>query len=55
MLFINFLIIFLQHGASLEYRDQDDFTALMVAIAATHCDSANILLEYGADPNVRYL
>lgn len=42
-----------QHGASLEERDQEQFTALMLAIQATHCESAQLLIDYGADPNVR--
>jgi ankyrin repeat protein len=43
----------IQHGALLEERDQDQFTALMLAIQATHGESAQLLLEYGANPNVR--
>ena len=43
----------LQHGANLEERDQNQFTALMLAIQATHLESAQLLLEYGADPNVQ--
>ena len=42
----------MQHGASLEERDNDQFTALMLAIQATHCESAQLLLDHGADPDV---
>lgn len=49
------MVIFfaLQHGALIEERDHDQFTALMLAIQATHGESAQLLLDYGANPNVR--
>ena len=43
----------LENGANLNTQDDKGLTALMMAVKNRQLDTVNLLLQYGADANIR--